>query len=216
MKKISLILLAFSVLFCACSKEDDDHIKLSSQETKQYCEAIAGSYEAKGYTILVAQKDFNNVDVIEKQVDIDDLFITIDDKDYSITFWNVPVNALANLLPENSGTRKILEESRPISFTTIYGFESIVTPLQGQNMVNFKFKPEPYYFTATYEGKPHLITLNIQPCGIYLPYTSDMKAARDKFLKSEIRFDITSMKVDDEEYKHFDLMVVTKIAEDSE
>lgn len=216
MKKISLILLAFSMLFCACSKEEDDYIKLSSKEAKQYCEAIAGFYEAKGYTILVDQKDFNNVDIIGKQVDIDDLFVTIDDKDYSITFWNVPVNTLANLLPENSGARKILEESRPISFTTIYGFENTVTPLQGQNMVNFIFKPVPYYFTATYDGKPHLITLNIRPCGIYLPYTSDIKAVRDEFLKSELRFDITSMKVDDEEYKHFDLMVVTKIAEESE
>ena len=66
MKKICLILLTFSMLFCACSKEDDDYIKLSSQETKQYCEAIAGSYEAKGYTFLVAHKDFYNSDVIEK------------------------------------------------------------------------------------------------------------------------------------------------------
>lgn len=43
-----------------------------------------------------------------------------------------------------------------------------------------------------------------------------MKAVRDKFLKSEIKFDVTSMKIDDEEYKHFDLMVVTKITEESE
>ena len=66
MKKICFILLTFSMLFCACSKEADDYIKLSSQETKQYCEAIAGSYEAKGYTFLVAHKDFYNSDVIEK------------------------------------------------------------------------------------------------------------------------------------------------------
>ena len=43
-----------------------------------------------------------------------------------------------------------------------------------------------------------------------------MQAVREEFMKSEIRFDITSMKVDDEEYKHFDLMVVTEIAEESE
>lgn len=204
------------MLFCACSKEEDDYIRLSSKETKQYCEAIAGSYDAKGYTILVAHKDFYHSDVIGKHFDIDDLFVTIDDKDFSITFWNVPVNTLANLLPENSGSRKVLEECEPISFTTIYGFESTVTPLQGHNMVNIIFKPVPYYFTATYDGKPHLITLNIQPCGIYLPYTSDMKVVRDEFLKSELRFDITSMKVDDEEYKSFDLIIVTEISEESE
>lgn len=39
-----------------------------------------------------------------------------------------------------------------------------------------------------------------------------MKAIREDFLKSEIRFDITSMKIDDMEYKKFDLVVVTEIS----
>lgn len=216
MKKISLILLAFSMLFWACSKEDDDYIKLSSQETKQYCEAIAGSYKAKGYTVLVSQTDFNNSEVIGRQDKIDDLFITIDDKDHSITFWNVPVNALANLLPENSGARKVLEECGPISFTTTYSFENTVVSIKGEKLVNLLSKSVPYYLSAKYDSKPHQITLNIRPCGVYLPYTSNMKAVREEFLKSEIRFDITSMKVDDEEYKHFDLNVVTEITEESE
>lgn len=79
MKKLSLLVLAFSILFCACSKEDDDYVKLSSQETKQYCEIIAGSYKAKGYTILVNQKDFNNPEVIAQQDRIDDVVIDISD-----------------------------------------------------------------------------------------------------------------------------------------
>ena len=216
MKKICLILLTFSMLFCACSKEDDDYIKLSSQETKQYCEAIAGSYEAKGYTFLVAHKDFYNSDVIGKNIGIDDIFIDIDAKDYSMIFWNIPINNLANLLPETSGARKVLEKCEPISFTTIYGFERTITSVKSEKMVNLLSKSVPYYLSAIYDGKPHQITLNIRPCGVCLPYTSNMKAVREEFLKSEIRFDITSMKVDDEEYKHFDLMVVTEIAEESE
>lgn len=190
---------------------------MSSQETKQYCEIIAGSYKAKGYTILVNQKDFNNPEVIAQQDRIDDVVIDISDYiEHNIIFWNVPVNALANLLPENSGARKVLEESKPISFTTTYKFEYWGVSVNGDKMVSLSSKSVPYYLSATYDGKPHQITIYIQPCGIPLHYTSDMKAVRDKFLKSEIRFDITSMKVDDEEYKHFDLMVFTKIAEESE
>lgn len=217
MKKISLVILAFSMLFCACIKEDDDYVKLSSQETEQYREAIAGSYSAKGYTILIDQNDFNNYDVIGKQTDIDDIFIDIDNNiEQSMVFWHVPVNTLANLLPENSGARKVLEESGPISFTTTYGFESAVSSLKGEKMVNWTFKSVPHYFTTTYDGKNHQITINIQPCGIYLPYTSDTKAVRNEFLKSQIRFDITSMEVDGEEYKHFDLIVATEISKKSE
>lgn len=212
MKKISLLLLAFSMLFCACSKEDDDYIKLSQLETKQYSQAIAGSYEAKGYTFLVAHKDFYNSDVIGKNIGIDDIFIDIDAKDYSMIFWNIPINNLANLLPGTSGARKVLEKCEPISFTTIYGFERTITSVKGEKMVNLAFKPVPFYLTTTYDGNPHLITINVQPHGIYLPYTSDMKAIREDFLKSEIRFDITSMKIDDMEYKNFDLVVVTEIS----
>ena len=131
-------------------------------------------------------------------------------------FWNIPINNLANLLPETSGARKVLEKCEPISFTTIYGFERTITSVKGEKMVNLLSKSVPYYLSAIYDGKPHQITLNILPCRVYLPYTSNMKAVREEFLKSEIRFDITSMKVDDEEYKHFDLMVVTEIAEESE
>lgn len=212
MKKISLLLLAFSMLFCACSKEEDDYIKLSQLETKQYSQTIAGSYDAKGYTVLVARKGFYDCEDIGEHIDIDDMFIDIDDKDYSIIFWNVPINTLANLLPENSGARKVLEECGPISFTTIYGFERTITSVKGEKMVNLAFKPVPFYLTTTYDGNPHLITINIQPHGIYLPYTSDMKAIREGFLKSEIRFDITSMKIDDVEYKNFDLVVVAEIS----
>lgn len=123
-----LLLLIFSMLFCACSNEDDDYIKLSSQETEQYREAIAGFYSAKGYTILIDQNDLNNYDIIGKPIDIDDIFIDIDNNiEQSVVFWHVPVNTLANLLPENSGARTVLEESGPISFTTTYGFESTVT-----------------------------------------------------------------------------------------
>lgn len=60
-------------------------------------------------------------------------------------------------------------------------------------MVNLTFKSVPHFFTATYDWKNHQITINIQSWGIYLPYTSDMKAVRDEFLKSQIRFDITSI-----------------------
>jgi len=213
MKKISFIILACSVLFFACSKEDDNIIRLSSQETKLYCEAIAGSYEAKGYTILVDLEDFNKSDVIGKQVDIDGVFIDIDaDIQRSMIIWHVPINSLAYLLPENSDVRRAFEEKDPISFLTTYSFESNVQKVNGENLVNFTFKPVPYRFTTEYGGKSHLITVNIEPCGIYLPYTTDMNAVREKFLKSDIRFDVTSMKVDDEEFKNFDLIVASKIS----
>lgn len=217
MNKTHLVLTAIAMLLCACSKEADDYIKLDPQETKQYSEAIAGSYEAKGYTELVAWKDFYNADVIGKQTDIDNITIDIyDNPEHEITFWNVPINPLANVLPEGSGARKALEECEPISFTTTYKFENVATSANGNNMVNFAFNPVAYYATSYYDGKLHQITINISPSAFYLPYTSDMKAVRDSLLKSEIRLDITSMRVDDEEYKHFDLMVVTKIAEKAE
>lgn len=207
------MLLAFAMLFCACNRNDDDYIRLSSQETKQYCESIAGSYEAKGYEVLVAYKDFYNSEVIGRQVDIDDVSINIfDAPECDMIFWHVPVNLLASLLPEDSEARKVLEECEPISFTTSYGFENAVTSVQGQNMVNFTFKPVTYYCGTS----NHQIAIEISPTGIYLPYTSDKKAIREAFLKSQIRFDVLKMKVDGVEYKHFDLVVATDINEETE
>lgn len=217
MNKLSVILMAFSMLLSACSNEGDEYIQLSTQENKQYCEAVAGAYEAKGYSALVVWKDFNNVEDIVKQAKIDD--VRIDIFDYNgrdIIFWDVPVNSLADILPENSDERRILERFNPISFTTYYGLERNVQSMNGEKMVNFTFKPVPYYASYTYGGQPHQITLQISPCGIYLPYSSDMNVVRKEFLKSELRFDITSMKIDDKEYKNFDMMVILRIAEESE
>ncbi|MBQ0157454.1 MAG: DUF4840 domain-containing protein [Bacteroidales bacterium] len=217
MKKISILLFAFTLLFCACSKEEDDYIRLSAKETAQYCEAIAGSYEAKGYTLLVAHKDFDHSEVIGKQSDVDGIYIDIDnDIEHSMTFWHVPVNALANLLPENSDAKTALEKRAPISFLTSYQFETTVASIRGEKLVNFFFQPVTKHFTATGDEKTHLITIEIAPSPIYLPYTADMQTVREEFLKSEVRFDITSMTVDGEEYKHFDLMVAMEIAEASE
>lgn len=216
MRKVSVILLVFSMLFCACSKEDDNFIRLSAQETKQYCEAIAGAYKGKGYSTLVVQEEFAKVDVI-KQVEIDDVYVDIfDDYEQGIIFWDVPVNNLAYLLPENSYERKALEVCEPISFSTTYGFERTIVSIKGEKMVNLTFKPVPYYATSNHDGKNHLITIQIRPCGFYLPYTSDMNTVREEFLKSELRFDITSLKVDDKEYKNFNMVVVIRIAEESE
>lgn len=214
MKKISLLVLFFSLLFCSCSKEEDDIVKLSSQETNQYSEAIAGSYEVKGFTVLVARNGFYNSDAMGKQVDVGDIFIDIDDgAERSAIFWQVPVNTLANLFPENSGVRKVLEEMEPINFSTTYSFESAVASVNGGKMVNLAFKPVPYYLKTKYDRKPHLITIDISIRGISFPYTSDMKSVRDEFLKSKIMFDVKSMKVDDEEYRNFDLMIATEIVE---
>lgn len=59
------------------------------------------------------------------------------------------------------------------------------------------------------------MTIKIIPTGVLLPYTSDMKAVRERFQKSQIRFDVTSMKIDDEEYKDFDLIVAAEITQEA-
>lgn len=217
MKKTTILLLAITLLLCACNKGDEDYTKLSFKDTQRYCEAIAGSYEAKGYTVLVGRKDFYDADVIGMQEAVDDIFIDVDNNtEHSTTFWNVPITKLAQLLPENSDARKVLEDSKPISFNTTYRFERMTLSAKGEKFVSLSFKPVAHYISATRNGKPLQITINVRPSGVYLPYTSDMAAVRNEFLKSEIRMDITSMNIDGEDYKNFNLIINTKLTEETE
>lgn len=182
MNRIILILLVtFSI--CSCNNADDD-IVFTAKQKKAYYDAIEGVYQGKYGVATIADEHLTWIDDVEVCVG--------GSSEPMILLYDVPFNSLADLVGNDTELGKLFEKMPPRDVACRYTFSNV----KG-NEISLNLSPTSFAFNANYDGKTHLINIDLG-CSTYqlFPITDNRETIKMLFCKHILEFSVITIKVD--------------------